>query len=181
MQRSLFIGCFVGLAWQLVRASDPGGFTIEWGYNSAMSAPADPHLVSTGAVAISAGSFHGLSLSSDGTVAGWGDNFSGRALGDPAYKSGATNGVVRINGSILSNVLSIAADREFSLALRRDGTIVTWGENYVPVGMSNIVGIAAEWGHSWALKSDGSVAGWASRPFGHSHGSPLGVSTLSNV
>ena len=39
-----------------------------------------------------------------------------------------TNGAVMINGQILSNVVSVAAGRTFSLALKRDGTVVAWGQ-----------------------------------------------------
>ena len=66
----------------------------------------------------------------------------------------------------LSNMVSIAASGNFTLALRRDGTLVAWGFNYsgqtnIPPGVSNVVAIAAggdsEIGHCLALKQDGSV------------------------
>ena len=92
-----------------------------------------------------------------------------------------TSGIVKINGQLLSNVVSVAAGREFSLALRKDGTVVTWGENYVPKGLTNIVGIAADWGGSWALKRDGRVVGWSSLPSWPDYGRLLPVDQLSNV
>jgi alpha-tubulin suppressor-like RCC1 family protein len=39
-----------------------------------------------------------------------------------------TNGVIRINGQVLNNCVSIAAGDGFSLALRKNGTIVAWGD-----------------------------------------------------
>jgi alpha-tubulin suppressor-like RCC1 family protein len=135
----------------------------------------------TNATTISAGTFHSLALKSGGTVVGWGDNFFGKAIGftnDYPYRTGAP---VRIGGQILSNVASIVADRDFSLALKKDGTIVTWGENYVPDGLSNVTAVAAEEGCSWALKRDGTVVGWTSQPTSHEYGRLLTVESLSNV
>ena len=46
----------------------------------------------------------------------------------------------------LTNVMAIAAGAGHSLALRRDGTIVSWGVNdpilTVPEGLSNVIAIA---------------------------------------
>ncbi|MGD0743784.1 MAG: hypothetical protein ABSA45_01380 [Verrucomicrobiota bacterium] len=80
------------------------------------------------AVAVSAGFGHSLALRSDGTVVGWGGNGLGAALGYETPYPGRTNGVVSINGQILSNVVSVVAAREFSLALKKDGTVITWGQ-----------------------------------------------------
>jgi alpha-tubulin suppressor-like RCC1 family protein len=49
---------------------------------------------------------------------------------------------------VLSNVVAIAAGNEYSLALRKDGTVVSWGHPFsmqmvVPSGLSNVVAIAA--------------------------------------
>ena len=60
-----------------------------------------------------------------GPVAGWGLNTSGQALPPPG----------------LSNVVAVAASTTFSMALKADGTIVTWGSNVatnVPAGLSNV-------------------------------------------
>ena len=59
----------------------------------------------------------------------------------------------------------IAGGLVHSLALRSDGTVVAWGENFsgqcmVPAGLSGVVAIAAGGSHSLALKSDGTVAEW---------------------
>ena len=86
------------------------------------------------------GTFHGLALRPDGTVYGWGGDQVGMVLGSELPQPVVTNGVVRLRGQVLSNVVSIAAGRDFSLALKEDGTVVTWGENYVPRGLTNIHG-----------------------------------------
>ena len=83
--------------------------------------------VLSNAVEVSAGFGHSLAVRSDGTVAGWGGNDLGIALGYKTPYPGRTNGVVSINGRILSNVVSVAAGRTFSLALKKDGTVVAWG------------------------------------------------------
>jgi alpha-tubulin suppressor-like RCC1 family protein len=55
--------------------------------------------------------------------------------------------------------------REFTLALRQDGTVVAWGDNEygqtnVPAGLSSVQAVAAGWEHSVALLSNGTVAAW---------------------
>lgn len=87
--------------------------------------------------------------------------------------------MVRINGHILSNVVSVVAGRESSLALKKDGTVIAWGENYVPRELTNNAAIAADEAHSWVLKRDGTVVGWWREP-SPSYG-PLPAENLSNV
>ena len=118
-------------------------------------------MVASNAVAISAGTGHSLALRRDGTVNGWGGNIVGNATGIPTDAAPyLADALVRIDGQLLSNVVSIAASRTFSLALKRDGTVATWGENYVPAGLTNVVAIGVDQAHSWILKSNGSVVGW---------------------
>jgi alpha-tubulin suppressor-like RCC1 family protein len=55
----------------------------------------------------------------------------------------------------------------FSLALKKDGTVIAWGNNAyhrnaVPIGLSNVIAIAAGPEHSLALKRDGTIVGWGS-------------------
>ncbi len=59
----------------------------------------------------------------------------------------------------------IAGGGEHSIAVRPDGTVVTWGadgwnQRKVPPGLSGVASVAAGWGHSLALKTDGTVVGW---------------------
>ena len=109
-------------------------------------------------IAISAGNTHGLALRSDGTVVGWEDNRAGEAIGyDPVD---STNGVVRINGEVLTNVAALAAGKSFSLALKKDGSLVAWGVIQLPDGLSNIVAISASGGSCLGLRRDGTVAAW---------------------
>ena len=60
---------------------------------------------------------------------------------------------------------AIAAGGDFSLALKRDGTVVAWGDTTygqatVPVGLTGVVSIEAGQYHALALKADGSIVAW---------------------
>lgn len=193
--KSLTCCCFLGFG-QLLQAASSQGYVVEWGWNTASARTIPATCIVSNAVAISAGRFQSLALKSNGTVVQWGGNFrdrtdfyntvlttgegsSGNARVVTNAKTIISNGVVRINGAILSNIMSIAAGNGFSLALKENGTVVTWGENYVPEGLSNIVGIAADDAHSWVLKGNGAVAGWY-RESSPRHGL-LTVDNLSNV
>jgi len=65
----------------------------------------------------------------------------------------------------LSNVVAIAAGGEHCLALKSDGTVVSWGSSRhgltnVPPDLSNIIGIAAGTLSSYAIRSNGTIVGW---------------------
>jgi alpha-tubulin suppressor-like RCC1 family protein len=90
-----------------------------------------------GVIAIAAGGDHSLALKSDGTVWAWGWNVFG-ALGDGnggTTDARSTTPVQVLRGSslgsddYLQNIVSIAAGRYHSVALRNDGTVWTWGSN----------------------------------------------------
>jgi hypothetical protein len=174
--RKTLLLVLVNMLQQCARSASPEGYVIEWGWNTLTATAQPPRQILTNAVAISAGFFHRLALVSDGTVVGWGGNLFGCA-------TGSTNegpDTVRIGGRVLKDVVSVAADRDFSLALRQDGTIATWGQNYVPNEATNIAAIAAELGCSWALRRDGTIIGWLSQPSSPSYGQLLNPA-LSNV
>jgi alpha-tubulin suppressor-like RCC1 family protein len=162
-------------------ASNPPGLVVAWGDVIAMRSQGPPPEFAyategvaiagepfTNATSVSAGIFHSVALRRDGTAVGWGNNVRSQAVGFPTPGIEATNGVVVINGRALTNVISVAAGANFSLALRTDGTVAAWGsskmgECNVPSGLSNVIGISAGEFHSLALKSDGTVATWGGR------------------
>jgi alpha-tubulin suppressor-like RCC1 family protein len=143
----------------------------------------------SGVVKISAGSYHNLALKNDGTVWAWGDNVNGQ-IGDGTTGTDRTT-PVQVNG--LTNIVAIAAGRFFSLAVKSDGTVWTWGQNLygqlgngnntdsnVPVqvsGLTNVTSAVAATGafHCHALKSDGNVWSWGRNTYGN-----LGDNTLNN-
>lgn len=115
--------------------------------------------------AIAAGDAHGLLLREDGTVFGWGWDYFGQATGLDARTQVKTNGPVVLAGERLRDVKAIAAAENLSVALKHDGTVVTWGtvivpqkgEVALPVNVSNVTAIAAGMDHLLTLLSDGTV------------------------
>jgi hypothetical protein len=131
----------------------------------------------SGFIAVAAGNFHSLALKSDGSLWGWGWNVYGQ-LGDgttvdrlaPVQVSGAGPG---------SNVVAIAKGVDHGMAVKRDGTILTWGSNQFgqlgdgtavwrqsPVVVSgsgpgsDYVAIGAGHYHSFGVKRDGTLWSW---------------------
>jgi alpha-tubulin suppressor-like RCC1 family protein len=168
------------------------GRVIVWGYNALHQGKGEtPAQIWTGAVEVSgdvltnavlvsAGTSHALALLANGTVAGAGWNRCGQATGVASVSPDTTNGLVMLGGQVLREVVAVAAGRNFSLGLKRDGTLVCWGENSVPSGLSNVVAIAAGGSFSVALKSDGTVLSWCSEPRGEAH-VPAGLSNVVAV
>ena len=106
-------------------------------------------------VAISAGANHSLALLKNGTVFGWGSNNQGQATGNATdVEPYLATGFVKNNGITISNIVSIVAGDEFSLALKRDGTVIGWGnkrltDNGVIPSLSKVAAISC--GHNFCL------------------------------
>jgi trimeric autotransporter adhesin len=152
--------------WALKR----DGTVVEWAGRRIENEVPLPSALSN-AVAISVGVGHYLALRADRTVFGWGLNGCGQATGTPTKtvpsdKYG-TNGVVAIDGQVLSNVVAVAAGSDYSLALRQDGTVVGWGRWHglypvpVPTGLTNVVAIAG--GHGFCLAITTNAAAFSDR------------------
>jgi hypothetical protein len=110
-------------------------------------------------VGMAAGSSHGLSVLSDGTVKAWGKDDNG------------DNKLIVPVG--LSNAVGVAAGLVQSVALKADGTVVAWGRNdnnatAVPDELSRtnatnfvrVVAVTAAGLHNLALRADGSLRWW---------------------
>lgn len=175
------------LAQSATAANDLSGEVIGWGHNlggQATGVPSKDNNFTNGIVklrdkeltdvrCIAAGVGHALALKNGGTVWGWGNNLSGEVAGfRTEYLQSRTNGQVTIGGKLLTDVVAVSAGMGFSLGLRKDGTVVVWGEGWnsgerrqvmVPSGLSNVIAISAGENISLALKSDGSVIGWGAR------------------
>jgi len=126
-------------------------------------------------VAIASRWCHCLALRADSKVVGWYGGEAGEATGVPKrrdhykeepYRSGYISGAapVTIDGKVLDSLTAIAAGNQFSMALRRDGTVVTWGRPPVspplgaPAGLSGVTGIAA--GDCFCLAITTNTAAW---------------------
>jgi alpha-tubulin suppressor-like RCC1 family protein len=153
-------------------------------------------------VAVAAGGNHSLALKSDGTLLSWGLDNSGQ-LGDGPTNTGKATPTAVLDAT---NIVAIAAGGNHSLALKSDGTVLSWGQDDVgqlgndstlanqsaPVlvgGATSIVAIAAGDNHSLALKSDGTILSWGSDTSGElgndsefvSQSTPVAVSGASNI
>ena len=132
----------------------------------------------SGVIAISAGGSHSLALKSDGTALAWGGNNSGQ-LGNGTLTGSVVP--VQILGAG-SGVVAISAGAAFSLALKSNGTVLSWGNNAsgqlgnwtftdssVPVavvGVSGVKQVAAGGAFSLALLTNGTVQSWGNNQSG---------------
>jgi RNA polymerase sigma factor (sigma-70 family) len=138
----------------------------------------------TGAIALAAGDAHSVAIRSDGSVWTWGDNQVGE-LGDGTTITRLNPVPVRLaDGLLLSGINAIAAGSGYTVALKSDGTLWSWGLNqngYLGDGtMINrpnptpvktavdapFVAIAASSHHTVALKADSTVWAWGSNVSG---------------
>ncbi|HEY6503701.1 MAG TPA: hypothetical protein VIZ28_07005 [Chitinophagaceae bacterium] len=127
----------------------------------------------SGIIAIAAATEHCLALKNDGTVWSWGWNAYG-CLGDG---SNIVKRSLPAQIAALSEIKAIAANGSYhSLALKNDGTVWTWGDNFygqlgdgtsaersVPApltSLTNITAIGTGERHSFAVKNNGSLWGW---------------------
>jgi hypothetical protein len=134
----------------------PDGKIKAWGEYNSFNQLAIPTTLSN-VVAVAAGSYTVIALSSNGTVTAWGANTNGEADVPTAARSG---------------VVAISAGSEWFAALTSDGRVVVWGytpsnEQIVPPeARSGVAAIATGAHHVLALKTDGSVIGWGSNKNG---------------
>jgi alpha-tubulin suppressor-like RCC1 family protein len=128
---------------------------------------------------ISAGVFHSLAICGDGSVMGWGNNMFGE-LGN------GMNGAVEhhpVAASGLTGMTAIGGGANFTVALKNDGSVWTWGSNTYgelgngsPAGFSNvpvqvssiydITSIARGIQNAVVLKNDGTVWDWGYNNYG---------------
>ena len=107
------------------------------------------HSLLLAALALGTSTFITMVSVQAGPVASVGRNFYGQATVSPSA----------------TNVVSVVAGRDFSLALTMDGTVIGWGLNgegrsTPPANLSNVVALSAGIYHTLALKADGTVTGW---------------------
>ena len=129
-------------------------------------------------MAVSAGTIHSLAIKTNGTLWSWGNGQFGQ-LGNGLFNS-ATWTVTQVGTA--TDWLSVSAGNRFSLALKTNGTLWSWGLNNVgQLGINTIidqnlpvqVGTASNWSkidagnqHSLAIDTTGFMYGWGDNTFG---------------
>jgi hypothetical protein len=143
------------------------GTIDEWGFICGAACPYALPPEARPAVAISAGDFHDLLVTSSGRVYAWGCGAINGGFSED-------RGQCSVPPDAMSGVTAVAAGADHSLALRSDGRVVAWGCLYgsdegqcavPPAAKSGVIAIAAGQGHSLALKADGSVVAWGCNGF----------------
>jgi len=126
-------------------------------------------------VAIAAREYRTMALKADGSIWAWGANLFGQ-LGNGESGEDA-NKLYAVKIDSISNVRAIAAGKDHSVALKRDGTVWTWGantwgqlgdgtnlKNSLPKKISGfeseIIGISAGGDHTFAMDKNGAIWSW---------------------
>jgi len=109
---------------------------------------------------------------SDGTVWTWG-LYKGLGTGSTNNSDTPVQATMTLPAGV--TVTSLAAGRDHVLALRSDGIVMSWGDNYYgqigdnstamrltpyQVPLTDVKAISAGYGTSWAIKNDGTVWAW---------------------
>jgi alpha-tubulin suppressor-like RCC1 family protein len=142
---------------------------------------------------------------SGGTVVAWGLNDVGEVTGTPALTApySATANPVILNGQTLTGVTAIAGGGTQTVALKSDGTVVVWGDNYygqttgIPTAptdlsavadpvtlngqtLNGVTAIAAGYYHTVVLTSDSTVVAWGDNSRGQTT-VPAGLSGITAI
>jgi hypothetical protein len=145
--------------------------------------------ISNATLLVGAPDDHYAVLLSDGTLKLWGANGSGQ-LGNGTTSQYYTSTPVSMTN--LGAIKQVAVGAGFTLILKSDGTVWSWGDNaygqlgngttvssLVPVqvtGLSNVASISTSWYHCFAIMSDGTLKAW-----GKNDSSQLGDGTTTNT
>lgn len=164
------------------------GTIVMWGDNRYGNRDVPPGLADV--IQLSIGDSHALALKRDGTVVGWGGSAPQglNEIRNAKYVVAGTHmslvvladGTAKFFGdfsswpvdwykpvpSDLTNIVEGASDNCCFLAVRRDGTVIGWGDNRAgqatpPSRLSGVKSVSVgAGGTSYALKFDGTVVAW---------------------
>jgi alpha-tubulin suppressor-like RCC1 family protein len=121
---------------------------------------------------ISTGANHSMGIRADGSLWAWGDNSMGQ-VGTGSASQQYYTFPAKIDGGLLKWI-SVAGGAMFTIAIKEDGTLWSWGENiFGQLGRSGTlnrpgqVGMSADWkfisagnSHALGIKNDGSLWAW---------------------
>ncbi len=124
-------------------------------------------------VFISSGSDHSAAIKDDGTLWTWGKDHNGQ-LGNGIVSFSEQSIPVRVKS--LSDIKMVACGEFYTVALKNNGTVWTWGDNKIGqlgdgtsiskktpvqvIGLDKVKKIAVGKAHTVALKEDGTVWTW---------------------
>jgi alpha-tubulin suppressor-like RCC1 family protein len=127
---------------------------------------------------VSAGTIHSLAVKTNGTLWSWGNGQFGQ-LGNGVFNS-ATPNVTQVGTA--TDWLRVSAGNRFSLAIKNNGTLWSWGWNFtgqlgnttiIDLNLPAQVGTANDWflidagdQHSLAIKTTGTLWAWGNNTFG---------------
>jgi alpha-tubulin suppressor-like RCC1 family protein len=195
--------CFSSASQQSINAAETTGYVIEWGWDTSTGNAARAETVLDNVKAVCVGRWHCLALKGDATVVQWAADFRGqKSFENNTLTSGevtciddrghtniilkqtttiVTNGVVRAGGHVLSNFVAVAAGNDFSTGLRKDGTIISWGNNSTKDCPSNVVAIAAAAFTTLAVRIDGTVLAWMNPMPSSEYGLQMNLGGFTNI
>ncbi|MFN6201420.1 MAG: RCC1 domain-containing protein, partial [Acidobacteriota bacterium] len=123
-------------------------------------------------VAIEAGSSHCLVLKRDGTV----QSFNLSWIGSRDLVHAPPPGLIEVKGITIRSWNGGGYEAGHSFALKADGTVVRWGDNYTspldanpPVGLTVVIAIAEGERHKLALQDDGTVVALGDNSYGQTN------------
>ncbi len=156
----------------VVPRAEIGSTVVGWGVLSAM--PGTPQHSSDSiealddVVSISCGEGFLVGLTADGRVKAWPPG--------PAWTAVPAD---------LGEVISVDSGYHFTLALRRNGSVVGWGDNSqgqitIPAGLGPVIAVSGGDLHSVALRTNGTVAAWGYNAWGQTM-PPAGLDRVTAI
>ncbi|WCJ59323.1 immunoglobulin domain-containing protein [Fontisphaera persica] len=176
------------------RVTALGATAYQWRRNNANLPAANGPVLSLTAVTTNDAGFYQVIVSNDGgntpsdivqlTVLAGGESPSLVAWGQEEVFVNPVWVSLRPPGG-LSNLTAIALGGQHGLVLRRDGTVVGWGDNTYgqaapPPGLNDVKAIAAGLQHSVALRSNGTLVAWGRNHLGQTN-APGGVTDIKTI